>query len=287
MLLPMPEPTVDWASALPAAPLRPFVDRYVGYRLAGFAPGTHRGLPSRHMTLIVSIGEAIDVVEQTDPRQGPQRYACVLGGLQAAPASIAVPERQEGVVIELTPLGSRALLGPPAAALRDLAVEMSEVVGPVGAELWERLQGRAPWAARFGVCDEVLARMLTGRTVDETLGGAWGMLVASRGTVPVGRLAAACGWSRQHLGRRFRDELGMGPKLAARIVRFERARRLLLDARRRRPLAELALDCGYFDQAHLDRDFRRLAGCPPTTLVAEEVPFFQDEAGEAGAECAT
>jgi hypothetical protein len=88
----MPEPSVDWASARPAAPLRPFVDRYVGYRLAGFAPGVHRGLPSRHMTLIVSIGEAIDVVEQTDPRQGPQRYGCVLGGLQAAPASIAVPD---------------------------------------------------------------------------------------------------------------------------------------------------------------------------------------------------
>jgi AraC-like DNA-binding protein len=282
----MPPPTADWASARPAPPLRPFVDGYLGYRLAGCSPGVHRGLPSRHMTLIVSIGEAIEVLEQTDPRQGPERYGCVLGGLQAAPALVAVPERQEGVTIELTPLGSRALLGVPAAALRDVAVEMSEVVGPVGAELWERLQGPASWAARFRVCDEVLSRMLTGGTVDATLAGAWHMLVAANGTAPVARLAAACGWSRQHLARRFRDELGMAPKLAARVVRFERARRMLVNGSRRRPLADVALDCGYFDQAHLDRDFRRLAGCPPTTLLAEEVPFFQDEGGETGAESA-
>lgn len=59
---------------------------------------------------------------------------------------------------------------------------------------------------------------------------------------------------------------------------------MLVNGTRRRAFADVALDCGYFDQAHLDRDFRRLAGCPPTTLLAEEVPFFQDEGGEAGAE---
>lgn len=59
---------------------------------------------------------------------------------------------------------------------------------------------------------------------------------------------------------------------------------MLVNGTRRRAFADVALDCGYFDQAHLDRDFRRLAGCPPTTLLAEEVPFFQDEGGGAGAE---
>ena len=70
----MAEPRAEGVTALPAPALRPFVERYAGYRLTDFPPGIHRGLPSRHMTLIVSIGEAIEVVEQTDPRQGPERY---------------------------------------------------------------------------------------------------------------------------------------------------------------------------------------------------------------------
>lgn len=89
-------------------------------------------------------------------------------------------------------------------------------------------------------------------------------------------LAAGAGWSRQHLARRFRDELGLSPKLAARIVRFERARKMIQSAMPRPPLADVALACGYFDQAHLNRDFVRLAGCTPTELLGEELPSFQD-----------
>lgn len=47
--------------SLPAPQLWAFIDRYVGYRLSGFPPGVHRGLPSRHMTFIVSVGPTIDV----------------------------------------------------------------------------------------------------------------------------------------------------------------------------------------------------------------------------------
>lgn len=63
------------------------------------------------MTLIVSIGAEIDVVAQTDPDQAPSRYRCVLGGLQASPALVAHDGNQEGVAVELTRVGCRALLG--------------------------------------------------------------------------------------------------------------------------------------------------------------------------------
>ncbi len=64
----MTEPAAEWVIGLPAGPLRPYVDRYLGYRLAGFAPGIHRGLPSRHMTFIVGIGPS-------DRGRGPDRSA--------------------------------------------------------------------------------------------------------------------------------------------------------------------------------------------------------------------
>ena len=103
--------------------------------------------------------------------------------------------------------------------------------------------------------------------------------MASGGTVPVTELAGETGWSRQHLARRFRDEFGLTPKLAGRVVRFDRARRLLGSADAP-PLATLAAQCGYYDQAHLARDFVDLAGCPPSQLRADEdlpeVPSVQD-----------
>ena len=79
------EPVVDWATRAPAGPLRGLVDGYVGYRVTGFPAGIHRGLPSRHMTFIVSIGAPIVVRAQTNPAQHPDSYRCVLSGLQARP----------------------------------------------------------------------------------------------------------------------------------------------------------------------------------------------------------
>src|SRR5919106_1900032 len=173
----------EWVTRAPVGRLRPFVDRYLGYRLVGFPAGLHRGVPSRHMTFIVSIGADIDVVTQTNPAQEPGRYGCVLGGLQDSSALIAHDGNQEGVALELTPLGSRALFGMPARELWDISLELADVVGPTGRELWERLQGRDTWANRFAACDDVLAR---GAGVDATapeLRFSWQALVASGGDI--------------------------------------------------------------------------------------------------------
>jgi AraC-like DNA-binding protein len=291
---------VEYLTAAPSPQLAPFIDGYLGYRLSGFAPGLHRGLPSRHMTFIVSIGPSIDVVSQTDPRQAGASYHCVVGGLQASAALISHTGYQEGVAINLTPLGSRALFGMPARALWNTSVECADVAGPAGRELWERLQGTAGWPERFAACDAVLSRIADRElVVAPELQGAWQALVRTGGTRPIGGVAATVGWSRQHLARRFRDEFGFGPKLAARVVRFERARRMLhgvlqpdphpppRDGVGLRPtesfvtIAQVAAACGYYDQAHLDRDFAELAGCTPTAWLAEELPTFQDGAAAA------
>jgi AraC-like DNA-binding protein len=267
------EPRAEWVTRRPGPPLSRLVDRYVGYRLAGFPAGVHRGLPSRHLTLIVGIGTEIDVVAQTDPRQTPNRYRCVLGGLQASPALIAHDGNQEGVAIELTPVGCRALLGMPARALLNTSLELEDVVA-TGAELWERLQCVEAWEERFRACDEVLGGLLLEDSMEPALRHSWQLLVASAGVVPVTELARAVGWTRQHFARRFAGEFGLSPKLAARVVRFERARRML-----EAPflsIAQVAASCGYYDQAHLNRDFVELAGCPPGRLLEQDLPSFQD-----------
>ncbi|MPY96321.1 MAG: AraC family transcriptional regulator, partial [Acidimicrobiia bacterium] len=120
-----------WSTRPPAPQLAPFIEHYVGYRLLGSAPGLHRGLPSRHLTFIVSIGPAIDVVAQSDPGQSPRSYRCVLGGLQTSPALIAHDGDQEGVAIELTPVGFHALFDMPARALWSTSVELDDVARSV------------------------------------------------------------------------------------------------------------------------------------------------------------
>ncbi|MBF6362517.1 AraC family transcriptional regulator [Nocardia farcinica] len=272
------EPTTEVVTARPAPALAGFIDHYTGYRMTGYAPGLHRGLPSRHLTFIVAIGPTIDVVEQTDRTQSPGDYRCVLSGLQASAAAIAHNGHQEGVGIELTPLGCRVLFGLPAGALWNTTLECAEIAGPAADELWERLQGPASWRERFAVCDEVLTRLACrDRLVVPELAWAWRAVVDSGGAVHVGALAERIGWSRQHLTRRFATEFGLGPKLAARITRFERARRMLERTPSFVTIAQVAAACGYYDQAHLNRDFAELAGCSPTTWLAQEVPSVQDE----------
>ncbi|HEX6310666.1 MAG TPA: helix-turn-helix domain-containing protein [Acidimicrobiia bacterium] len=272
----MAEAQAEWVVGIPAPPLRPFVERYCGYRMTGYSSGLHRGLPSPHMTFIVSIGPDIDVVAQTNPTQAPQRYGCVLGGLQSCSALISHDGNQEGVAIELTPLGSRVLFGMPARELWDLSLELADVIGPTGRELWEQLQQTDRWEDRFAVCDRVLAPRTGADETAPELRFSWEALITSGGDVSVHELAAETGWSRQHLGRRFRDEFGLAPKLAARVVRFDRARRMLQAVPPFVSISQVAAACGYYDHAHLDRDFADLAGCTPTELLAEDLPSFQD-----------
>jgi transcriptional regulator GlxA family with amidase domain len=103
----------------------------------------------------------------------------------------------------------------------------------------------------------------------------------------VAELAGETGWSPRHLDNRFRSEIGLTPKAAARVIRFDRARRMLM--RRVRDggppaLADLAAAGGYYDQAHLAREFRGLAGCPPSRWLAEEFRNVQasDPGGREG-----
>jgi AraC-like DNA-binding protein len=105
--------------------------------------------------------------------------------------------------------------------------------------------------------------VLAAPPVASELEWAWQRLLATDGAAPIGDLAQELGWSRRHLAARFRTELGMPPKAVARILRFERA---VARLRAGDDLAELALDCGYYDQAHFNRDFRAFADATPTEL---------------------
>lgn len=200
----MAEMWTDSMTRRPAGPLRGSIEAYMGYQAIGFAPGLQRRVPSRHMTFVVSIGPPIDVRWETDPARRPERYRCVVGGLQTAAATIAHPGSQAGIAISLSPLGARAVFGVPAAELSDLSLEGADLLGRRGEELWEHLQHTSSWRERFDICDQVLRPQMGERRVSRELARCWQVTVASGGRVPVGRLAADTGYSRQHLTKLIR-----------------------------------------------------------------------------------
>jgi AraC-like DNA-binding protein len=95
---------------------------------------------------------------------------------------------------------------------------------------------------------------------------AWHVLAATGGATPIGRVAAEVGWSHKHLITRFRQQVGMPPKTAARLMRFDRMVRRLTDRPARWP--DIAAASGYADQAHFIREFREFTGTTPAAYVA-------------------
>ena len=259
---------------IPAEPLRRYVAAYTGYRQRGLPPARHRGLPSPYLTLIFTLDEPLIVEAHPDPGQPPGEFGALLGGLHSVPALITHAGAQSGIQVALRPLGARALLGLPAGELAELDLPAEAVLGGVCAELRDRVRAAAGWPERFAVLDEILLRRIgPGPGIAPEVGWAWHELLRQGGLIRVSELAAGTGWSDRHLTSRFRTEIGLTPKAAARVIRFDRARKRLvhkLTAGGDYLLADLAADCGYFDQAHLAREFRALAGCPPSQWLAEE-----------------
>lgn len=289
-------PVDEHCRARPAEPLRPYVAWYTGYRQRGVPPARHRGLPSPFLTFIVTLDEPLVILAHPDPGQRPGNFATLLGGLHSSPALIAHEGAQSGIQVALRPLGTRALLGLPAGELAEIDVPAEAVLRDLCSELRARVLAASGWPERFAVLDEILlrrmnvARAAARPDVAPEVGWAWRQLLTSGGAILVSDLAEQTGWSGRHLASLFRAEIGLTPKAAARVIRFHRARHLLARqaaATATGPtgpgsvpragsvpggyrLADLAATCGYFDQAHLAREFNALAGCPPTQWLAEE-----------------
>jgi AraC-like DNA-binding protein len=264
---------MEMRTGAPAPRLRGLVDAYVDYRQEGGTPGVHRGLPSGALTLVVSTAGPIDVLAADGTHL---RASMLLGGLHDQPVRLPHDGNQRGVQLALSPLGVRALLGLPAAALAHGTVALDDVLKGRAGELQERLATAASAAARFAVLDGILAPLVRDRPVPAPqLRQAWRLLVTSDGSVPIAAIAREVGWSRRHLGERFHAEFGLSPQVTARILRFGRAR-ALLHAPARPALATLAAVAGYTDQAHLTREWRALAGCTPGQWIQEELDLQRE-----------
>lgn len=270
------------AAARPRGRLRRYVRAYHGYRQRRIEPAQHLGMPSPYLTLIFTLDEPLVIARHVDPRQSPGTYPTMMGGLHSSSALIVHDGAQSGIQLQMSPLAARPLLGLPAGELASVDLHAHDVIGHLAAQVHERMQAADDWPARFAVLDRLGDALNDDRTVPEEVAQAWSMILRSGGMVPVSEVARQVDWSERHLSARFAHEIGLRPKTAARVVRFHRARHVLQRnlARGRPNIAGVAAECGYFDQAHLTRDWQQFTGMAPTAWIVHEFRNFQAAALE-------
>jgi AraC-like DNA-binding protein len=185
-----------------------------------------------------------------------------VAGPDTAPRTVVLAPGSRLVGVRLRPGAAGSVLALPASELRDVSPEAADVLGrdPAGALVEALADGADPHA--------LLLRAVELRGVhglDPLVRAA--VVALGRPRARVDRVAAELGLSSRQLQRRVSDAVGYGPKMLQRVLRFRR-----LQALAPAPLAELALDAGYADQAHMTAEVTRLAGIPPVRFLKDLVP---------------
>ncbi|HEY6555573.1 MAG TPA: helix-turn-helix domain-containing protein [Vicinamibacteria bacterium] len=251
----------------PCSRLLPFVECF------WFVSGDGRGAPIQTIVpdgcpeLIVHSGEPFRRICGERPDRQPTAF--VVGELTRA-LRVRPEASMSTMGIRFRPAGLSPFVATPQDELTDRTTPIADLWGASARELEERVHDAASDARRARVAEEfLLARLAAGPGPDRRVAAAVGQLLAERGQTRLGALSATAGLSPRQLERRFRSVVGLGPKALGRLVRFQEVyRRLGEDVPS--DWASIALDCGYYDQAHLLRDFRELAGSPPSRLLGSE-----------------
>ena len=251
----------------------------VGYAVTQPDEQLHRGVPAPWLTFIFSLDEPIVWSAEADGlgTSAERRDAVLVGPLHTRAAFIRMPRTQAGIQMAVHPLQARRLFGASAAELAGPDASGLDVLGAGAEALRQRLVETPSWPGRFAVLGAYLAdragRAPASAAVRPELTEAWRWLRHSGGTRRLDGLAAHVALSPRHLHTLFQRELGLSPKRVARLVRFDGACRRLTSAVRLEQtpdLAGVAAACGYYDQSHLDREFREHLGTSPTGWLVEE-----------------
>ncbi|GAA0212987.1 helix-turn-helix domain-containing protein [Actinomadura nitritigenes] len=252
-----------WDVAYPDRP-----SRMAGVAFAGFCRGEtaadHRLVPHASVIVALDFGAGPSIVEDA---AGGRFQGSLVGGLGYSGSVRVRGENIACVQVRLSPVVARAVLDVGPADLGGAVVRLDDLWGRRASLISERLSETSSWDDRFALVETLLADRYEDRAAaDPEVVRAWDRIVAARGRLRVETLAAELGWSRKRLWARFAAQIGLPPKRAAKLVRFDRAAHRLSAGQ---DAARVAADGGYTDQSHLHRDVMAFAGVTPATLAEE------------------
>jgi AraC-like DNA-binding protein len=166
------------------------------------------------------------------------------------------------------PGGARRFLGPASDEFHDQVVEFEAVWGTRARDLRERLLAAPGPTAKFHHLEHFLAGLLSWSRKDaerhQAVAWATNQIYRQPQMLTIGAVIEKLGISHKHFIEQFREQVGLTPKLFCRIRRFQEAL-VQINSRRQIDWAELACDCGYYDQSHFINDFQAFTGLNPTS----------------------
>jgi AraC-like DNA-binding protein len=251
-----------------------------------------RHLPTTEVPLLINFGTPHRRWDAAGSGEWTSRYGVWVVGLHNRhQLTQAVGERQF-MVVRFTPIGAYLFLRLPMHLIANESLDLELIDPSLARVLVSRIGVARSWTERFGAIESLIAERVAEAEIPFSIGSAWRSLVATDGRIALGQLASEMDCSHRALIARFRTYVGFPPKTIARLLRFNRAVRSLdrrsqmranesvskpfIEAKQAEdPLvsaiqwADLAADCGYFDQAHLIKDFREFAGSTPAAFLRQ------------------
>jgi AraC-like DNA-binding protein len=258
-----------YAEYQPAPGIARFVDRY--WILEGCGAGQPEPiLPDGRIEIVLHYGEPFER-HHPDGRIEQQDAALVVGQMRA-PICIA-PRGVAGVAgIRLKPAAGRCAIGCRADEISGHVVDLGTLCAPMGS-LRERLAEARTDRVRIVLLDDWVRRAVRAEPL-RAVEAAVASIDARCGATDLKRIAREAGVGLRQLERQFNADVGLSPKTYARLVRLQAALRAVGTGR---ALADVALACGYYDQAHMANDFAHLAQTSPAAWrrhAGELTPLF-------------
>jgi AraC-like DNA-binding protein len=247
----------------PAPPLARFVE-YVWASQGAPAHARERVVPTGTLELFVSLVDDDAGMHDLAGRYGLFSGAGVSGAYRR-PFTFQTRENASVVGVHLRPGCAGVVLGVPPGELTDRHVDLEQLWGRRARELRERLCAAPTTHQRFAILEAELASHLDERHMHPAVRYALDVLARPHVGVRVGDIANSADLSQRRLIELFTGVVGLTPKRFGRILRFHRATALARSAAL--DWTRVAHECGYYDQAHLIRDFHELAGVTPSDLI--------------------
>lgn len=257
---------MEYLGRTPSPPLDRFIER-IWYCSDAPLHASERVL-SGGGTLDIVVNLADEAIRTYDPADGGAARAhsgALVVGTRTRSFFVDPRQRTSLVGVHFRPGGAFPFLGISPSEIVDTQVQLDDVWGCAGRDLLERLlHARSP-GERFRLLEAaLLARLRRARPGHPATRAAIDTFGVTGNAVRVADVAAMVGLSRRRFIEVFETEVGVTPKLYARLERFHRVKHSIATLGGPESWAALALDCGYFDQSHMIRDFVEFAGMSPT-----------------------
>jgi AraC-like DNA-binding protein len=254
----------------PAEPLARLVKCYWVLESAA-APSSdpERVLPDGCTEMVFHLADPFDQ-HNSDGRTERQPLALLVGQMRKH-LLIKPTGRVRVLGVRFWPGGAYPFLTLPQHEIAGQVIALDALLGATIRELHSRVADAAsPADSVLQVESLLLARLKDFRRPDDGVIHAIGLILRSGGRIPVESLAANLGIGLRRLDRSFNARVGLTPKTLSRIVRFQRVFKILEQNEIGADWAQIALDCGYYDQSHFIKEFNAFAGIGPTSYFARQ-----------------